>query len=88
MFTLHDRKGGINAAIATHKQLKKVQNFHPLKRKVKRILSNFKFGKHFWRSETNYYRELRMGQSVVHYSEIFVKDWNSMNFVLLNVLKD
>lgn len=29
-----------------------------------------------------------MEQTVAHYPEIFVKDQNSMNFMLVNVLKD
>lgn len=29
-----------------------------------------------------------MEQTVAYYPEIFVKDQNSMNFMLLNVLKD
>lgn len=74
MFTLYDRRGGINTAIDAHKQPKKSIKLPPFKK----IL----------RSQINYYRELRMEQTVVHYPEIFVKDWNLMNFVLLNVVKD
>lgn len=67
---------------------KKRWNFHPLKKKVKRNLSKFKFGEHFWRSEMKCYRELRMEQTMVHWPEISVKEWNSLNSAFLYVLKD